>query len=323
MAAGAVESLMQTAFIYDGTPLYAQPCVLFASHFTGKERDTESGNDYFGARYYGSSMGRFTSPDSDVLPDTVPYADFSNPQSLNLYAYGANSPLSHVDSNGHDVNVCTTDGHCQEISNGQYQAAQQGDNGGLAVPSLNSVGTNGSGNITDASGNVVGTATYVSDGNLDPFTNAQGFATLSAANRAVNYATAGATIAYGGAFAIPAAIVGLSGLGSSVITLGVASGPAIFGAGQLFEHTFETSAGEVGFLAEVETSGSTLILKDVAVYPTGTSGSLNVGTGQAMQALHQLENLAKSQGFTQLQITGTRLSGANPGGIVNITRNLK
>ena len=31
--------------------------------FTGKERDSESGNDYFGARYYGSSMGRFMSPD--------------------------------------------------------------------------------------------------------------------------------------------------------------------------------------------------------------------------------------------------------------------
>jgi RHS repeat-associated protein len=34
-----------------------------ASHFTGKERDAESGLDYFGARYYGSSMGRFMSPD--------------------------------------------------------------------------------------------------------------------------------------------------------------------------------------------------------------------------------------------------------------------
>jgi len=30
---------------------------------TGKERDTKSGNDYFGARYYASSMGRFMSPD--------------------------------------------------------------------------------------------------------------------------------------------------------------------------------------------------------------------------------------------------------------------
>jgi len=33
------------------------------SHFTGKERDAESGNDYFNARYFGSSMGRFLSPD--------------------------------------------------------------------------------------------------------------------------------------------------------------------------------------------------------------------------------------------------------------------
>ena len=27
--------------------------------FTGKERDSESNLDYFGARYYGSSLGRF------------------------------------------------------------------------------------------------------------------------------------------------------------------------------------------------------------------------------------------------------------------------
>jgi RHS repeat-associated protein len=30
---------------------------------TGKERDAESGNDYFDARYYSSAMGRFMSPD--------------------------------------------------------------------------------------------------------------------------------------------------------------------------------------------------------------------------------------------------------------------
>ena len=32
-------------------------------HFTGKESDTETGLDYFGARYYGSKIGRFTSVD--------------------------------------------------------------------------------------------------------------------------------------------------------------------------------------------------------------------------------------------------------------------
>jgi len=73
--------------------------------FTGKERDTESGNDYFGARYYASSMGRFMSPDYDEAeddPEPVPYADLENPQTLNLYAYGRNNPLGGVDVDGHD-----------------------------------------------------------------------------------------------------------------------------------------------------------------------------------------------------------------------------
>jgi RHS repeat-associated protein len=71
-------------------------------HFTGKERDSESGNDYFGARYYASTMGRFISPDWDSKPQAVPYADLANPQSLNLYSYVLNNPLSKADPNGHD-----------------------------------------------------------------------------------------------------------------------------------------------------------------------------------------------------------------------------
>lgn len=69
--------------------------------FTGKERDTESGLDYFGARYYGSNMGRFMSPDWSDETDPVPYADLSNPQSLNLYSYVGNNPLIHIDADGH------------------------------------------------------------------------------------------------------------------------------------------------------------------------------------------------------------------------------
>ena len=61
--------------------------------FTGKERDTESGNDYFGARYYASSMGRFLVPDWSAKVTPVPYAKLDNPQSLNLYAYVGNNPL--------------------------------------------------------------------------------------------------------------------------------------------------------------------------------------------------------------------------------------
>ncbi len=63
--------------------------------FTAKESDSESGLDYFGARYYGSALGRFTSADPSNLS-----VDFWYPQSWNRYAYALNNPLSVVDRNG-------------------------------------------------------------------------------------------------------------------------------------------------------------------------------------------------------------------------------
>ncbi|HUZ95953.1 MAG TPA: RHS repeat-associated core domain-containing protein [Edaphobacter sp.] len=68
---------------------------------TGKERDTESGNDYFGARYYASSMGRFLSPDWSAKVEPVPYAKLDDPQSLNLYSYTRNNPMTRNDFDGH------------------------------------------------------------------------------------------------------------------------------------------------------------------------------------------------------------------------------
>jgi RHS repeat-associated protein len=70
-------------------------------HFTGKERDAESGNDYFGARYYASTMGRWLSPDWSAKEDPVPYAVLDDPQSLNLYQFVRNNPLSNRDDDGH------------------------------------------------------------------------------------------------------------------------------------------------------------------------------------------------------------------------------
>ena len=61
--------------------------------FTGKERDSESGLDEFGARYYTSSLGRFMIPDWAAKATAVPYAEFGDPQTLNLYAYVRNNPL--------------------------------------------------------------------------------------------------------------------------------------------------------------------------------------------------------------------------------------
>ena len=69
--------------------------------FTGKERDTESGLDNFGARYNASSLGRFMTPDWSAKTEPIPYSRLDSPQSLDLYSYVLNNPLSNVDTDGH------------------------------------------------------------------------------------------------------------------------------------------------------------------------------------------------------------------------------
>ncbi|MDQ3649588.1 MAG: hypothetical protein M3458_04765 [Acidobacteriota bacterium] len=83
--------------------------------FTSKERDDETGLDYFLARYYSSTQGRFTSPDEfkggpdelfvlgsgDEEKQALPYADITNPQSLNKYQFVLNNPMRYVDPDGH------------------------------------------------------------------------------------------------------------------------------------------------------------------------------------------------------------------------------
>ncbi len=76
--------------------------------FTGKERDTETGLDYFGARYYGSTMGRFTSPDPLMAS-----AHARDPQTWNRYTYTLNNPLRFVDPDGMEVpDKCAKDPKC-------------------------------------------------------------------------------------------------------------------------------------------------------------------------------------------------------------------
>jgi RHS repeat-associated protein len=65
----------------------------------GKERDAESGLDYFGARYFSGPQGRFTSPD----PLYIEMNRLSDPQQLNLYAYARNNPLKYIDPLGLDI----------------------------------------------------------------------------------------------------------------------------------------------------------------------------------------------------------------------------
>jgi RHS repeat-associated protein len=70
--------------------------------FTGKEHDPETNNDYFGARYYGSTFGRFLTPDWSASPEPIPYEKPGLPQTLNLYSYVGNNPITGIDPDGHD-----------------------------------------------------------------------------------------------------------------------------------------------------------------------------------------------------------------------------
>ena len=88
--------------------------------FTGKERDSESGLDNFGKRYFGSSLGRFQTPDP-LLNSGRP----ENPQTWNKYAYVLNNPLKLTDPTGlweWAANTCASD---DKKCNKKYEQNQQ------------------------------------------------------------------------------------------------------------------------------------------------------------------------------------------------------
>jgi len=101
VSGGVVESF---AYLPFGDPVGTQG--VSPMHFTGDERDSESGLDHTQFRQYASSQGRWLTPD----PLGLASFDLSNPQSLNLYAYVVNNPVNLLDPLG----LCTQDnqGYC-------------------------------------------------------------------------------------------------------------------------------------------------------------------------------------------------------------------
>ncbi len=82
-----------------GSPQYPTSPDVADQKFTGKERDAETGLDYFGARYFSAAQGRFTSPDPTILA----LNRLVNPQRWNMYGYALNNPLKYVDPDGRDA----------------------------------------------------------------------------------------------------------------------------------------------------------------------------------------------------------------------------
>jgi hypothetical protein len=60
-------------------------------------------------------LGRFITPDWAANPSAVPFAEFTDPQSLNLYSYVRNIPTTKHDVDGHD-GCDMSKGWCQVLN---------------------------------------------------------------------------------------------------------------------------------------------------------------------------------------------------------------
>lgn len=113
--------------------------------FTGKERDSESGNDYSSARYYGSSIGGFLSPDATG-------GHVEDPQSLNKYSYVGNNPLIRTDPTGLDFNHQCSGGNTATCQGG-VQGTTSTDANGKSTFTATVVSNDKDGGLVDQNGN--------------------------------------------------------------------------------------------------------------------------------------------------------------------------
>ena len=104
-----------------------------ARRFTGKERDGETGLDYFGARYYASQMGRFTTVDPGHVNGNI-----LDPQSWNAYAYARSNPLKYTDLTGTEYETCVYggsgySGSCGSVSDQYFAILSRSPGAGIQL----------------------------------------------------------------------------------------------------------------------------------------------------------------------------------------------
>ena len=92
---------------------------------------------------------------------------------------------------------------------------------------------------------------------------------------------------------------------------------------ELFERGFDVAGAVIELLAEVVVEGSTLHLRDIAIFPAGTE-RVSVGGRALLHVLRsELVRELRGYGFDRVHITGTRLTGAHPGRKVDLTIDLR
>jgi RHS repeat-associated protein len=281
---------------------------------TGKERDSESGNDYFSARYYGSSMGRFLSPD----PTQLYYADPTNPQSFNLYSYVYNNPLANTDPTGTDA--CATDNgdgtativnaadggavDCQ--GNGSYITTNQqvsavgfNSNGDLSVYGANGSLYNPDGSAYDASQSITvsadGSSSYIGPQSIDsPGTQFVSTMKMPLPNYQSNYPDYSSLFCGGDALKNNGVALGLDAAGfvpgESLFAAGVQTGVAAASFANSMNHSDAEGAG-------LAYTGGVLTATGALAKQTGLSAAKAVPfAGKIVNGIataHDLKNTAK------------------------------
>ncbi|MBS1786920.1 MAG: RHS repeat protein [Acidobacteria bacterium] len=89
--------------------------------FGSKERDTETGLDFFEARYYANTQGRFTSSD----PILIAKQKLLDPQQWDMYSYTRNNPIRFTDPTG--KYVCADNKVCEQFEKARQKALKSKD----------------------------------------------------------------------------------------------------------------------------------------------------------------------------------------------------
>jgi len=255
--------------------------------FTGKERDSESALDYFGARYYASSMGRFMTPDDGSDQDT------GDPQGWNLYAYVRNNPLSNTDPTG---NACVRD----EGPNGLGPWHDDNSGGMTCAQVLADWQKNAQDNANDDTLNWRARVIF-------------GNPIFTQASKTVN--VLGGTLAVGGVIVTGGIAFGAIA-SPGLTTLGVAALPAaptLLRTGDVIEEYISTSEGTVKIVGDVITEGTKITIKDLTIFEAESGAKVSASAGELLKGIRPVLAQLKEAGYETVRILAVRTSGANPG----------